>query len=56
MGFEYLKVKKMHTYMQTQPAQFLTEKHVEGLKFKLKSKGTKKSTIIMKSSRTEDDL
>jgi glycerol-3-phosphate O-acyltransferase len=54
-GFEYFKVKQIHTYMQVPPNQVLTEKHVESLGFELRNKGSKNCEIV-KVMHAKSDL
>ena len=53
MGYEYIKTKRLLTYMQVKPNQVLTEKHVAGLGFQMKHAGTKNCQIVMKSMKID---
>ena len=51
MGYDYIKAKRLHTYMQVKPSQTLTEKHVTALGFTMRNKEKKNCEIVLKSMK-----
>ena len=49
--YAYIKEKRLLTYMQVKPSQFLVEKHVVGLGFRLKNSGGKRCIIILEPTK-----
>ena len=51
MGYDYIKLKSLHTYMQVKPNQMLAEKHITALGFQMNNKEKKNCEIILKSPK-----